>query len=74
MPFVANSSLSEARNLTGFFVALEDDVPADDDDDQPEYPIEIARYPQISTRKKSSVLTDHGPEQGHGHVRVVPRP
>ena len=43
----------EALNLSGLLVALKHNVPADDDDQQPEDPVEIAReFPDCRRRSK----------------------
>src|SRR5215813_3244348 len=55
----------EAGHLAGLFVALKRDVPADDDDQEPEYPIVIGRNAEISAEEVAGVLTDHGPQQRH---------
>ena len=59
------------RNLARLLVYLKDDVPADDDDDQQEYPKVIARDAKIASREIGRVLSDHAPKQRDGHVRVV---
>src|SRR5678816_3401690 len=63
----------KSLDLAGFLIALEHDVPAEDDDQQPENPIVLIRDSPIPTKEESRVLSDHRPQQRQRHIRVMPR-
>ena len=48
-------------------------MPGDGDEDQPEQPKVIAGNPEIAAGEVGGVLSEHSPQQGQGHVRVVSR-
>ena len=62
----------KALDLSCLLVTLEDDVPTDGDQDEPEQPKIVAGNPEIAAGKVGCVLSDHAPQQRQGHVSVVP--
>ena len=61
----------EPLDFPRLLVALEHDVPADDDDQQQGNVEVFARNSQIPAREVRRVLPDHRPHQRDRHVRVV---
>ena len=53
----------EALDLSGLSITLEDDVPPDGDQDEPEEPIVVVGNFDIAAGEVGRVLSDHGPQK-----------